>query len=452
MSQTKPNPREVSRTIRFPEVELRLMTDSMKSHDQVLRTCLTRQREKDLYDPDTHHILSTNTRETQCCLPRFGNGLLGTMYHAYSQHIPLSLRPDDLWIAILVNFGRYIQTHTEQVRQIFVDHPGKKKLEIETNVPMAQYLTPAQWEQLISQMSQEIQKNVKTDLVKWIIPTFSTTTPTDVMVAQVALMSACREFFDYCLKLSCGLPQVTLQGTLEDWQNLVSKVTGLQQFGLPVLDQWSQLLLPVLQQLILTYQGQVDSKFWATMCTSQPYGSGSQRSFRGWFLVFGAFNEKGEYLLSSAERVAQEGVYGDVADVDLPDCGLSVDVSIHDHGQHLDTVFYTGVILTEYDEVRNVMSPSVDWMIIQKQPMTYEVLLKKLHQRETDLKKDDPVRHHGEAVLKEAYEIVSQTPVSDRHLVCLVNFVFTYCNHYLTRPEGIRYWLGMWGFIPKLKI
>lgn len=54
------------------------------------------------------------------------NGLMGAMEHAYSNHIPLVLRPDDLWIAIAAAFGNYVITHAEAMRSTFVSHEGKR--------------------------------------------------------------------------------------------------------------------------------------------------------------------------------------------------------------------------------------------------------------------------------------------------------------------------------------
>src|SRR5207249_7482417 len=104
--------------------------------------------------------------------PALGNGLLGTMYRAYSQHIPLRLRPDDLWLAILFNFGRYVKHHSEELRHLFVDHQGRRQLTISVQSPYLQYTTQQHWENFIGLMTAEIQKNTKNQIADWMMHTF----------------------------------------------------------------------------------------------------------------------------------------------------------------------------------------------------------------------------------------------------------------------------------------
>lgn len=40
---------------------------------------------------------------------KFGHGLIGTMFAAYSLHISLVLRPDDFWTAICFSFSSYVE-------------------------------------------------------------------------------------------------------------------------------------------------------------------------------------------------------------------------------------------------------------------------------------------------------------------------------------------------------
>ncbi len=56
------------------------------------------------------------------------NGLVGSILRAYSEHIPLSWRPDDLWIAIMINFGYYVSANSDSMRQYLVSHEGRKEI------------------------------------------------------------------------------------------------------------------------------------------------------------------------------------------------------------------------------------------------------------------------------------------------------------------------------------
>jgi len=56
------------------------------------------------------------------------NGLVGSVIDAYSSHHHLSIRPEDVWFAILTQLSTYVNKHAEELREHFVAHEGKKEL------------------------------------------------------------------------------------------------------------------------------------------------------------------------------------------------------------------------------------------------------------------------------------------------------------------------------------
>lgn len=54
------------------------------------------------------------------------NGLVWAAYYAYSRHHHLTLRPEDVWFAILSQLSFYINAHAEELRSLFVAHKGKR--------------------------------------------------------------------------------------------------------------------------------------------------------------------------------------------------------------------------------------------------------------------------------------------------------------------------------------
>ncbi|MCO5612611.1 hypothetical protein L7F22_066880 [Adiantum nelumboides] len=48
--------------------------------------------------------------------------------HAYCSHHNLVICPDDVWLAILFQFGSYINANAEALRSLLVAHEGKKQL------------------------------------------------------------------------------------------------------------------------------------------------------------------------------------------------------------------------------------------------------------------------------------------------------------------------------------
>src|SRR5690348_2471231 len=54
--------------------------------------------------------------------------LLAAVYMAYSQHRPLVLTPDAVWITIIQGVAQHMAVNAERLRDRFVSHPGKETL------------------------------------------------------------------------------------------------------------------------------------------------------------------------------------------------------------------------------------------------------------------------------------------------------------------------------------
>ena len=66
-------------------------------------------------------------------------------------------------------------------------------------------------------MDEQIVKNIKDpSIADWLIPKFSTTTENDRIVASVTLMATLQSYFEYKYCLLCGLPSITLLGTVDE--------------------------------------------------------------------------------------------------------------------------------------------------------------------------------------------------------------------------------------------
>ena len=111
------------------------------------------------------------------------NGLVHTIVDAYSRHHSLVLRPDDIWLCILTQFNLFVngEGRAEQLRSVFVAHEGKKELVIYGDG--TRYT--ADYGGMAKQMTQLIEENIiDPSLRPWIIPNFTTTSDTDVVVAS----------------------------------------------------------------------------------------------------------------------------------------------------------------------------------------------------------------------------------------------------------------------------
>lgn len=322
----------------------------------------------------------------------FTNGFVGSIYQAYCSHQRLILRPDDVWVAIETQFSLYMNKHAETLRKQFVKHSGQKELIVKIIAANLYDVDYGKFSQLITN---EIHKNVVDEkVVDWLLPNFTTTTDTDRTVASIIIMSAMQKYFTYTCCIECGIPEVTLLGTVEDWKKLRSKIDKLLEYNVASIDQdqecknnsnnknnindqninvmlkWHSLLAPILDEFVNSAQGRVNVDFWDKVCHSKGGGSGPSY-LCGWITAFCMFDKDGnviksnsgaEYLKGWNNVTIKDYVYPAIDTNYIPSGVVSVPVKIDDHGTEYKTKMMAGQIgYTVMD--KNTIQCHNDWMI-----------------------------------------------------------------------------------------
>ena len=76
-------------------------------------------------------------------------------------------------------------------------------------------------------------------------------------------METVKEYFNYKVVLiGCGLPKITIEGTVEDWQKVLDKTKYVSKYN---LTWWTSELEPVLKEIIETKKGNFKKDFWMNM-------------------------------------------------------------------------------------------------------------------------------------------------------------------------------------------
>ncbi|KAG6811064.1 hypothetical protein H0H92_009153 [Tricholoma furcatifolium] len=204
-------------------------------------------------------------------------------------------KPDDVWIAIVSQLNFYINAHAEELRDKFVDHADKKELVVTS---MAPSLTEVDFGDLAVQMIGQIDKNVKDkSLVPWVLPNFTTTTPNDTVICSALIMSTLKQYFNYTMRLGCGIPFITLQGTQEDWQSILDRIDKIPEFG-EEPTEWATMLSAILKRFVHAFDKggpQADKDFWERMVHESPGGS-FVPFISGWITAFCAWDTKGRFF------------------------------------------------------------------------------------------------------------------------------------------------------------
>ena len=201
---------------------------------------------------------------------------------AFDEHRPLVLTPDAVWLCLAHSLAIHIERNAEALRPRLVRHAGKLEIEILRNEFVAG--DPSNdWPGAVDEIADRIGLYLG-GRARAFIADFSTTSLLDRTASQIALMGAMRHYFEYTMVTLCGIPEITLAGTPEDWASIRRRVDALREFDLA---WWTKKLDPVLAQLEATARGDIDREFWRRMYKHESM-SGGDRSF-GWLNTLFAY-------------------------------------------------------------------------------------------------------------------------------------------------------------------
>merc|ERR1712183_148163 len=176
----------------------------------------------------------------------------------------------------------------QTVREFLVSHEGKKPLTVKIGPTLEGINEDGFFDEMITQISQNINKPEYTKLMQ---SDFSQSKAVDRVVANMMLMFSFQEYFEYRALLACGIPGVIMEGKEEDWRKLVVTLENLERTLQPLVEVldlggWFTTAKVVLNNLLETFQGNPDTKWWSRIFDRQrSYGSGGGKTLSGWFVT-----------------------------------------------------------------------------------------------------------------------------------------------------------------------
>jgi len=193
-------------------------------------------------------------------VPVYMNGFMQTVQYAYAQHRPLVISPDHIWLLICQGVSIHINEQYEKLeKQIFKnERPKIKTVRYDTlTTGEASY-----WDSVIISMADSVREYAQPEIPDLMLPTFSTTGRNEVIAYATTLLESSQKAFSYVAMSGCGIPNITLTGTVADWEKIYKNVERFNKFG---LSHWTQNLKPILKQFLDARKGKVDTKFWNSL-------------------------------------------------------------------------------------------------------------------------------------------------------------------------------------------
>ena len=268
-----------------------------------------------------HHKFDTNATE-------FFNyekkSLIAGLARAYGNHFPINVSPDMIWLLILQGYARFMDKYSELVREKYVNFKGKKTLYINKLGTTMNMATEKDWNDIIDECVEQISEHVGEETISNLQSDFTTTNDVTLLASQASIMSAMKNYFVYKGIMGiCGISYITLEGTLEDWEKIKSKLIYLSKFA---LNWWTKHLIPIIDNIIKTKKYYEKNKnisgelidFWKNMIKiKDKNGKYEPDIFNGWIIKF-IPDLRGDY----------PNLYEELGEQDIPDQIISCPLEI----------------------------------------------------------------------------------------------------------------------------
>lgn len=291
-------------------------------------------------------------------VPVHSNAFVEALTQSYAQHYPLVLGPDEVWMTLAQSFAQHVDQNAEKLRRLFVQHEGKEKI-VWRNDSLVMGSPNNPWMDGFDYFADEIKKHIgkKHDLLT---ASFSTTGPVERAASQVVLMDAMKHYFEYGVMTLCGVPEITLLGTTEDWKSIRARVQAFNE--VEGLSAWVKRLDPITSQFVEASEGRVDRKFWADIYKTEHRGSGGPE-ISGWANALFLYLANRDGTMRKNPLAEDAGSDYNPRSGDYP-CGISkVPFWWEYHGPRYDYEFLGGFVAVSQDPETLAVRPALGWAV-----------------------------------------------------------------------------------------
>lgn len=343
-------------TVAVPTQRIIIDIEKLKAPDKPLPTVgYDKIICKTMYDMDQENVQFVARNRCSQPLVQLPHPFFDGMHQAYADHRPFVLSPDAVWLLICQGFSYHVNFNAEALRHLFVDFEGKKTLIVVSNgIRLDNPNSP--WERYFPEFTKQIAKYVGDSLVNTLTCNFSTSTAVTRAASQITIMSAMQEYFIYKLYVICGIPQVILEGTPEDWHTIVERTEALRKYK---LDWWVDELLPILRKIEKAANGEVDTKFWRGMykqhdlkreMCGDPYYIAD-----GWIVKFYPYDD-------DKHRSDFKGIADAASNIPAEIVSVPLEFTDINRKKH-DLILWTGFVGLTQDSTTFALRPEIGWFI-----------------------------------------------------------------------------------------
>jgi hypothetical protein len=217
------------------------------------------------------------------------------------------------------------------------------------------------WGDGLAAFSNAITENTSPKQRDLVVGNFTTTGPVERAASEVVLMGTMQKFFGYVGRTMCGIPQITLLGTPDDWKSIRDRVAAMGEYDLA---WWTGVATPILDQFVAASKGHVEKAFWEEMYKTND-GSGGPY-LNGWVNALFAYHAQGyngkEYVNPYLDWQRSRSFGGPTTD-SFPMGMTRVPWKWDYYGTMIDMEFLGGFAGISQDPVTRAVRPAIAWAV-----------------------------------------------------------------------------------------
>lgn len=282
------------------------------------------------------------------------NQYIAALTKSFQSHYGFELNPNDIWLIIVQNLAIHINQNSDKFRDKMVDFEGKKLITINDD-SLILGNEANDWSVVLKAFESAIKTNIKdTEIADTIITEFSNSNEIDLTCFRVSLMDICQSYFDFKVRTMCGIPDIDIVGTKEDWIKIIENVAYLA----PIfeLTSWAKKIIPILTKIVETYDNVVDIPFFKSMYKHNS-GSGSSE-VTGWINEFFVYQYTNNKIVERTSNSVSTG--------DFISSVSSVPFIWEYYGKSFAMNFYSGMLGFEVDEAKSLIRIKKNFAITYK--------------------------------------------------------------------------------------
>lgn len=265
------------------------------SYTQNFKLCNVSKADSPLITVDQSYLLKTlygpfieaHGQSDKRLIPTNIHPFIYAAHKSYAEHRPLSISPDGIWLLISQGAISYLANHSEEYKEYSSSLKGDFKLVLDD----LEFSSNGdnEWIKLIDKFNKKLSSRTSSQLEPFYSPSFSTTDLNIRNAFKICQLSSQSEQFQFGLFSLCGIPEITLEGTTEDWLKIAAKLEQLKRIG---MFEWADHLKPIIEEFIEASKGNVDKTFWNSFYKFN--NECGDASISGWILNFFPYNTKGD--------------------------------------------------------------------------------------------------------------------------------------------------------------